>query len=154
MTYTSSTGSMNTLPASPESTSCCTLSNGSNVPAHTSLEKSLPRGQAVGSEKPFGPSISARLAKALDQAAPRISTCLAIISFALFITGNILVFSPVPKPGVQTCKQASPFLWWGVIAVTAVGWFLLAQVVLIVGVVGIGGSAVMVSLRWDAGNPP
>ena len=35
-------------------------------------------------------------------------------------------------------------LWWGTMAVTGVGWFLIGQVLFVVAVVGIGGHAVLV----------
>jgi len=73
-----------------------------------------------------------------------ISKSLGIVSAILFILGNVLVFYPFPTSRI-TCYHSSPMLWWGVIAVTGVGWFLLLQVFFVVVVVGIGGLAVVVS---------
>ncbi|WWD19637.1 hypothetical protein CI109_104099 [Kwoniella shandongensis] len=84
-------------------------------------------------------------AVAFDRWAPKITKLLGLLSSILFILGNILVFHPLPT--TPSCYTASPMLWWGVMSVTGVGWFLLAQVLVMILVVGIGGSVVLAILR-------
>jgi len=68
---------------------------------------------------------------------------LGVISFILFILGNVLLFYPPPTQQ-QTCYHASPMLWWGVMTVTGVGWFLFGQIVVVVLIIGVGGPAILV----------
>ena len=70
---------------------------------------------------------------------------MGLLSAALFILGNVLVFYPSPVTNYDTCYQAAPLLWWGVMTVTGVGWFLIGQLFVVLVVVGIGGQAVVVS---------
>jgi hypothetical protein len=72
----------------------------------------------------------------------RVTKCLGGFSFILFILGNVLLFYPLPSEQ-QTCYHASPMLWWGVMAVTGVGWFLFGQIILVVLVIGVGGPAIL-----------
>lgn len=68
----------------------------------------------------------------------------------LFILGNVLLFYPLPSKQ-ETCYHASPMLWWGVMAVTGVGWFLVGQVLVVVLIIGVGGPLILVSLfRWSS----
>lgn len=76
-----------------------------------------------------------------------INKALGVISFVLFILGNVLLFYPLPSEQ-DTCYHSAPMLWWGTMAVTGVGWFLIGQVLFVVAVVGIGGHAVLVSLSY------
>ncbi|WRT70202.1 uncharacterized protein IL334_007196 [Kwoniella shivajii] len=84
--------------------------------------------------------------EATDRIAPKISKFLGLLSFVLFILGNILLFSPSPS-NQESCYRSSPMLWWGVMTVTGVGWFLLAQIVIVILVAGIGGTLVVAILR-------
>ncbi|WWC72039.1 uncharacterized protein I206_105998 [Kwoniella pini CBS 10737] len=90
-----------------------------------------------------------RLTFALDRMAPFNSKALGLLAFTLFILGNILLFSPMPSKPL-TCYHSAPMLWWGVMVVTGVGWFLLAQVLLVVVLVGLG-SALMVAILSKIG---
>ncbi|WWD03667.1 hypothetical protein V865_001723 [Kwoniella europaea PYCC6329] len=86
------------------------------------------------------------LGKYMDSIAPKLSSFLGLLSFVLFILGNILLFKPLPSDDMS-CYNASPMLWWGVMTVTGVGWVLLAQMILVIVVVGIGGTVLMAILR-------
>ncbi|WVQ66965.1 uncharacterized protein L199_005156 [Kwoniella botswanensis] len=86
------------------------------------------------------------LGKYMDSIAPKLSSFLGLLSFILFILGNILLFKPLPSDDMS-CYNASPMLWWGVMTVTGVGWVLLAQMILVIVVVGIGGTVLMAILR-------
>jgi hypothetical protein len=70
----------------------------------------------------------------------RISLSLGLLSLALFIYGNILLFT-----SLNTCRRSAPLLWWAVMVVIGVGWFLLLEVVLVVLVVGVVGPGILVS---------
>lgn len=70
----------------------------------------------------------------------RISLSLGLLSLALFIYGNILLFT-----SVDTCRRSAPLLWWAVMVVIGVGWFLLLEVVFVVLVVGVVGPGILVS---------
>ncbi|KAK8853222.1 hypothetical protein IAR55_003924 [Kwoniella newhampshirensis] len=89
--------------------------------------------------------VDSRLPVGLDKWAPKITNFLALLSSLLFILGNVLLFHPLPTG--PSCYTASPMLWWGVMSVTGVGWFFIAQVLVMVLVVGIGGSVVLALLR-------
>ncbi|WWC94903.1 hypothetical protein V866_001755 [Kwoniella sp. B9012] len=82
----------------------------------------------------------------MDSIAHKLSSFLGLLSFILFILGNILLFKPLPSNDMS-CYNASPMLWWGVMTVTGVGWALLAQMILVIVVVGIGGTVLMAILR-------
>jgi hypothetical protein len=68
---------------------------------------------------------------------------LGAISSILFILGNLLLFDS-SLAQQTTCYHSSPLLWWGVMTVVGVGYFLLAQVFVVVIIVGIGGQAMLV----------
>ncbi|ORX40579.1 hypothetical protein BD324DRAFT_647504 [Kockovaella imperatae] len=87
------------------------------------------------------------LADRLDTLAPNVSKLMGALSAILFILGNVLVFYPPPSATNSTCYHASPLLWWAVMTVTGVGWFLIAQMFVVVVIVGIGGQAILVLLR-------
>ncbi|WVW86194.1 hypothetical protein I302_108236 [Kwoniella bestiolae CBS 10118] len=89
---------------------------------------------------------TSRLADVLDRIASQLSKFLGLLSFILFILGNVLLFKPLPSQELS-CYNASPMLWWGVMTVTGVGWFLLAQMILVILVVGVGGTVVLAILR-------
>lgn len=90
-----------------------------------------------------------RLASALDWLATKLSALLLATSIALFIWGNVLVWS-----SVNTCKRSEPLLWWGVTSIVAVGWFLLVEVAVVVLGVGLVGPSVLAALRWIKVLPP
>ncbi|WWC64556.1 uncharacterized protein I303_107167 [Kwoniella dejecticola CBS 10117] len=85
----------------------------------------------------------------MDKIAPFLSKVFGLLAFILFILGNILLFSPLPSTPLS-CYHAAPLLWWGVMVVTGVGWFLLAQLLLVVVLVGLG-SAVVVAILAKIG---
>ena len=87
-------------------------------------------------------AISSRLARGMDRIAPKISLSLGLLSLALFIYGNILLFT-----SLDTCRRSAPLLWWAVMVVIGVGWFLLLEVVLVVLIVGVVGPGILVLLR-------
>lgn len=89
------------------------------------------------------------LCLALDWLAPKFSALLLATSAALFVWGNTLVWS-----SVSTCKRSEPLLWWGVTTIVGVGWFLLAEVAVVVLGVGLLGPSVLAALRWMKILPP
>ncbi|OCF77329.1 hypothetical protein I204_01317 [Kwoniella mangroviensis CBS 8886] len=86
------------------------------------------------------------LGRYMDSIAPKLSSFLGLLSFILFILSNILLFKPLPSDDMS-CYNASPMLWWGVMTVTGVGWVLLAQMIFVIVIVGIGGTVLMAILR-------
>lgn len=105
-------------------------------------------------------SVWTKIARAMDWAAPkcvfraydllirpadflsltRISMSLGLLSLALFVYGNVLLFT-----SLNTCRRSAPLLWWGVMAVVGVGRFLLLEIVMVVLVVGVVGPGILVS---------
>ncbi|WVR07666.1 hypothetical protein IAU60_004708 [Kwoniella sp. DSM 27419] len=93
-------------------------------------------------------------AATMDRLAPLMSKLLGLISIVLFILGNVLLFRPLPTQPMS-CYHSAPMLWWGVMTVTGVGWFLLAQILLVVVFVGLGGPVMLVILRkMGISSPP
>ncbi|KAK4684479.1 4,5-DOPA dioxygenase extradiol, partial [Tremellales sp. Uapishka_1] len=93
------------------------------------LVERMNRTTVVGGEQ------AGRFTGCVDRWAPRVSVSCGALSAVLFVLGNILVFHPAPTDP-HSCYYAAPLLWWAVMTVTGVGWFLIAQVVFIAGVVG------------------
>lgn len=73
-------------------------------------------------------------AKKMDGLAPKLSLACLLLSVALFISGNVFLWT-----STDTCKLYSPLQWWAVMAVIGVGYVLIGEVVVIVLVVGIIG---------------
>lgn len=147
----------------PAADSTPTLLNFTGSYAHSELQaaRDLHDGRTLG---PFRRTQASRAAAILDYWAPTcvrlfaacisvqnhtdcsVSKSLGAISAILFVLGNVMLFHPNPARE-DTCYQAAPMLWWGVMTVVGIGWILLAQVFFVIIVVGLGGQAVLVSIR-------
>ncbi len=80
----------------------------------------------------------------------RLSLCCLLLSAALFISGNVLIWT-----SLDTCRPYAPYLWYGVATVIAVGWALLAEVVIVVVVVGVfGGPVLTLAQKIGLATPP
>ncbi|KAL7418418.1 hypothetical protein Q5752_006876 [Cryptotrichosporon argae] len=82
----------------------------------------------------------------LDRLAPQLSKAMGALSFLLFILGHVLLFVPDPTHPAS-CIHGAPVLWWGVMAVVAVGWALALNVLAVITGVYLGGTVVAIALR-------